>query len=41
MECVMEGSKVAETLDTLDNFICNENAFVEECAALNDSVTDS
>ena len=37
----MKGSEVAKTADTLDNFVCNKNTFVEESAALNNSVAYS
>ena len=40
MSGVVERSEVAKAFDALDNFVCNKNAFVEERAALNDSVTD-
>ena len=38
---VMKGSKVAETADAFNNFVGYEHAFVEESAALNNSVADS
>ena len=38
---VMKGSEVAKAADAFNNFVCNENAFVEESTALNNSVTDS
>ena len=38
---IVERSKIAKAFDALDNFVCYKNAFVEESAALNNSVTYS